>query len=83
MLYLCLKYSFSCLNSCFSAGKNCEVDISDCEHEPCKFGGVCLERSNASLYMPEGGSRIQVGPQPQMLLPDFFYQPFSYENAAG
>ncbi|CAB3258977.1 unnamed protein product [Arctia plantaginis] len=71
--------------ACYAAytGKNCEVDISDCEHEPCKFGGVCLERSNASLYMPEGAARIQVGHQPQMLLPEFFYQPFSYENAAG
>lgn len=71
--------------TCYAAytGKNCEVDISDCENEPCKYGGVCLERSNASLYMPEDGATVQVGHQPQMVLPDFFYQPFSYENAAG
>lgn len=64
-------------------GKNCEVDIDECESEPCKYGGVCLQRSNASLYVAPGSPRLQVGPQPQMLLPPVFYQPFSLEAAHG
>ncbi|KAJ8734440.1 hypothetical protein PYW08_013690 [Mythimna loreyi] len=71
--------------NCYPAytGKNCESDINECESEPCKYGGVCLERSNASLYQPPGAPRLQVGPQPQMLLPSVFYQPFSLDTAAG
>ncbi|XP_022824369.1 protein crumbs-like [Spodoptera litura] len=64
-------------------GKNCEVDIDECESEPCKYGGVCLQRSNASLYVAPGAPRLQVGPQPQMLLPPVFYQPFSLDAAHG
>ncbi|KAJ8734395.1 hypothetical protein PYW07_014946 [Mythimna separata] len=71
--------------NCYPAytGKNCESDINECESEPCKYGGVCLERSNASLYQAPGAPRLQVGPQPQMLLPTAFYQPFSLDTAAG
>lgn len=71
--------------NCYAAytGKNCEIDISECESSPCKFGGVCLERSNASLYRAADAPRLQVGPQPQMLLPAAFYQPFSLDTAAG
>lgn len=64
-------------------GKNCEIDINECESEPCKYEGVCLERSNASLYLPADAPPVQVGPQPQMLLPAVFYQPFAPENASG
>ncbi|KAJ0180839.1 hypothetical protein K1T71_002924 [Dendrolimus kikuchii] len=71
--------------NCYPAytGKNCETDISECESEPCKYDGVCLERSNASLYLAADSPPVQVGPQPQMLLPAVFYQPFSRENASG
>ncbi|XP_013166449.1 PREDICTED: protein crumbs, partial [Papilio xuthus] len=64
-------------------GKNCEVDINECEGEPCKYEGVCLERSNASLYRAPDAPPLQLGPQPHMLLPDHFYQPFSFDNASG
>ncbi|XP_049888024.1 protein crumbs [Pectinophora gossypiella] len=64
-------------------GKNCELDIDECESNPCKFGGVCVQRSNASLYRAAGAAPLQLGPQPQMLLPNVFYQPFSLENASG
>ncbi|KAL0896197.1 hypothetical protein ABMA27_012140 [Loxostege sticticalis] len=64
-------------------GKDCEVDINECEGEPCKYGGICLERSNASLYRPADAPPVEVGPQPHMLLPRSFYQPFSYEDAQG
>ncbi|XP_045760507.1 protein crumbs isoform X2 [Maniola jurtina] len=63
-------------------GKNCETDIDECESSPCKHAGICLERSNASLYNARGDAP-QVGPQPHMLLPEHFYQPFSLENASG
>lgn len=64
-------------------GKNCEIDINECESEPCKYDGVCLERSNTSLYLPADAPPVQVGPQSQMLLPSVFYQPFAPENASG
>ncbi|CAG5034761.1 unnamed protein product [Parnassius apollo] len=64
-------------------GKNCEVDVNECESSPCQFGGVCLERSNASLYQEAGAPPLLVGPQPHMLLPASFYQPFSLDAASG
>ncbi|XP_022113060.2 protein crumbs [Pieris rapae] len=64
-------------------GKNCEIDIEECESNPCKYDGVCLERSNTSLYRTPESPPVQVGPQPHMLLPQVFYQPFSLENAGG
>ncbi|KPJ20311.1 Protein crumbs [Papilio machaon] len=64
-------------------GKNCEVDINECEGEPCKYEGICLERSNASLYRAPDAPPLLLGPQPHMLLPDHFYQPFSFDNASG
>ncbi|KAI5637364.1 EGF-like domain-containing protein [Phthorimaea operculella] len=71
--------------SCYPGytGKNCEIDINECESAPCKYGGVCLERSNISLYQTPDSPAIQVGPQPHMLLPQIFYQPFSLETASG
>ncbi|CAH4035209.1 unnamed protein product [Pieris brassicae] len=64
-------------------GKNCEIDIEECESNPCKYDGICLERSNTSLYRTPDSPPVQVGPQPHMLLPQVFYQPFSLENAGG
>ena len=29
-------------------GKNCEVDILECESSPCQNGGTCLENSDKS-----------------------------------
>ncbi|KAI8429386.1 hypothetical protein MSG28_000030 [Choristoneura fumiferana] len=65
------------------SGKNCEIDINECESSPCKYDGVCVERSNASLYRAADAPPLQLGGQPQMLLPAVFYQPFSAEHAAG
>lgn len=65
------------------AGKNCEVDVDECEGAPCKYEGVCLQRSNASLYRAADAPPLQVGPQPQMLLPPLFFQPFALERASG
>ncbi|CAF4921178.1 unnamed protein product, partial [Pieris macdunnoughi] len=64
-------------------GKNCEIDIEECESNPCKYDGICLERSNTSLYQTPDSPPVLVGPQPHMLLPQVFYQPFSLENAGG
>lgn len=72
------------MNITLFLGKNCEIDINECESEPCKYDGICLERSNASLYLSaDVTAPVQVGPQPQMLLPSVFYQPFAPENASG
>ena len=65
------------------AGKNCELDINECESNPCKYDGVCLERSNVTLYRAADAPPLQVGPQPHQLLPPAFYQPFSLDTAAG
>ncbi|VVC87020.1 unnamed protein product [Leptidea sinapis] len=61
------------------ASKNCDIDIEECESSPCQHEGVCLERSNASLYRSPEAAPERVGPQPHMLLPQYFYQPFSVE----
>ncbi|XP_069695931.1 protein crumbs isoform X4 [Periplaneta americana] len=52
-------------------GKNCENDINECESSPCRYEGVCLERSNQTLYQ-------QIGDQPPK-----FTNNFSYMNASG
>ena len=31
-------------------GGDCEVDVSECAAVPCQHGGMCFEKSNASLY---------------------------------
>ncbi|CAG0909785.1 unnamed protein product, partial [Cyprideis torosa] len=30
-------------------GKNCEIDIPDCDSQPCANGGACYERSNPGM----------------------------------
>jgi hypothetical protein len=55
----------------FHSGKNCEIDINECESSPCQYGGTCLERSNQSLYQ-------QAGSQPA-----FFPDKFKYLSASG
>lgn len=63
---------------CFDGytGKNCEMDINECESNPCKYDGVCLERSNASLYTSNGS-------QGDSSLPEIFSRQFSYSFASG
>lgn len=54
-------------------GKNCEIDIDECESSPCQNNGKCLQRSNMTLYtLPD-----------RYTLPSIFSEPFSYENASG
>lgn len=48
-------------------GENCEVDVDECESQPCEHGGECFQRSNFSLYR---------------VLPDLDTD-FTYERAAG
>lgn len=67
-------------------GKNCEIDIQECESSPCQYVGVCLERSNASLYQNTSYdplNPVYVNKELNMLLPMHFFQEFSYENASG
>lgn len=54
-------------------GKNCEVDINDCESNPCQFGGTCLEHSNISLYNQKDNNNLSA----------IFQQEFSYATANG
>lgn len=54
-------------------GKNCEIDIDECESSPCQNNGVCLQRSNISLYSSPNRNS----------LPSIFSGEFSYENASG
>ncbi|XP_050663948.1 protein crumbs-like [Leptidea sinapis] len=74
---------YHCLCHVGYAGKNCDIDIEECESSPCQHEGVCLERSNASLYRSPEAAPERVGPQPHMLLPQYFYQPFSVEDGAA
>lgn len=48
-------------------GKNCEMDVDECEAQPCKNGGKCFQRSDQRHY----GDLAQLGPS------------FSYEYASG
>lgn len=32
------------------AGENCEVDVDECESQPCENDGECFQRSSSSLY---------------------------------
>lgn len=49
-------------------GKNCQVDIDECEPEPCENGGECFQRSELLYYGVLSG------------LED---REFNYEDAAG
>lgn len=62
---------------CPFAGKHCEEDINDCESNPCKYSGTCLEKSNMTLYHPNIVSKLNV------TLPEPFNRPFDYADAAG
>jgi hypothetical protein len=55
----------------FDSGKNCEIDINECESSPCQYGGTCLQRSNQSLYQQDGSQ------------PALFPEKFSYLSASG
>lgn len=57
----------------FILGKNCEVDINECESNPCQYNGTCIERSNITLYSPTNNFN----------LPEIFSKPFNYSEAAG
>lgn len=49
-------------------GENCQVDINECELNPCENGGECFERSDVLNYG---------------MLPELSKANFSYEQAAG
>lgn len=57
----------------FLLGKNCEVDINECENNPCQFGGTCLEHSNLSLYYQTDKKNLS----------SIFQQDFNYATANG
>lgn len=66
----------------FSLGKNCEIDINECESNPCQFNGTCLEHSDIDLFV----GRHPTTPPPMMgtlPLPKFFHQDFNYSIASG
>lgn len=58
-------------------GKNCEIDVNECESNPCQYNGTCLERSNTTLYDPVLSSLLN------LTLPEFFNKPFDYADSAG
>lgn len=58
-------------------GKNCEIDINECESNPCQYNGTCLERSNMTLYNPSITSQLN------MSLPDVYNRPFNYSDSSG
>lgn len=62
---------------CFCIGKNCEEDINECESSPCKNSGICLERSNITLYQSKAIGSLNIS------LPEIFHKPFDFENVAG
>jgi hypothetical protein len=66
-----LFFFFNLIFFLFLPGKNCEIDIDECESSPCQYGGTCLERSNQSLYQQAGS---QLAPFPEK---------FSYMSASG
>lgn len=51
------------------------MDIDECESNPCRYNGTCLQRSDLSLY--RGGSDFNDS------LPEAFKREFSYAGAAG
>ncbi|KAG8225570.1 hypothetical protein J437_LFUL002087 [Ladona fulva] len=77
-------------------GKNCEIDINECESSPCQYGGTCLQLSNVSLYLSVGlhsslslhANPTYGSPQPTRIplpfnLPPVFNREFSPATAAG
>lgn len=37
------------------AGENCEVDVNECESNPCHHGGTCIDQSNGyTCHCPPG-----------------------------
>lgn len=58
-------------------GKNCEIDINECESSPCQYGGTCLQRSNLTLYNNIESIKLNIS------LPSIFSQPFNHQNASG
>ena len=39
-------------------GQDCQVDVEECGEVPCQHGGLCFEKSNASLYEPRVGAQL-------------------------
>lgn len=66
-------YSYDYYLSTFLLGKKCEIDINECENNPCQFGGTCFERSNLSLYYLTDKKNLSA----------IFQQEFSYATANG
>lgn len=44
------------LNTTFlCVGENCEVDVNECESNPCHHGGTCIDQSNGyTCHCPPG-----------------------------
>lgn len=57
----------------FFLGLNCEVDINECDSQPCQNGGTCLEHSNRTLYEYSANHS----------LPEIFSHEFNYDEAFG
>lgn len=56
-------------------GKNCEIDIDECESSPCQYSGRCLQKSNITIYNLPDIEKVSI--------PEIFKQKFSYDNASG
>lgn len=55
--YKCHEYKYLFFNptSLIHSGGKCEVDINECESNPCHHGGTCIDQSNSyTCHCPPG-----------------------------